>query len=507
MKFLRKYHKWLSIVFSLFILAFALSGIVLNHRETFSGIDLKRGWMAEDYQYKNWNNAAINGTKKIGNDSILVYGNIGVWLTDSNFSAYTDFNHGFPKGVDNRKIADILHTTDGKLFAATLFGLYNYDKNEKAWKKISLPVKEKRVVDLLEKDGKIYVLTRSHLFTTMDGQTFKEIILPEPESYDHKIGLFKTLWVIHSGEIYGSVGKLIVDMVAIIFIFLTITGIILFINGYRIKSHKKKSMDIQQIKKTNRWNLKWHNKIGWTTVVLLIITTSTGMFLRPPLLAFIGNAKVGKIPFTELDTPNPWFDLLRRIEYDSDSKIFILSTMDAFYYSEDNFLSPLKRFRFQPPASVMGVTVLEKKAANTYLVGSFEGLFLWDYSNGFVFDYIKKQPWQPPVSQGAPIGDFKISGYTEDFGAEEIIFDYSLGAINLESGKFPAPMSEEIIDKSGMSLWNFSLEVHTARIYVPIFGIFYILIIPISGLIILFILISGTIVWYKKHRKKAKYKD
>ncbi len=502
MNFLRKYHKWLSIGFSLFIIAFALSGIFLNHRETFSGIDLNRGWMAEDYQYKNWNNAAVNGSEKIGNDSILIYGNIGVWLTDTNFSRYTDFNRGFPKGIDNRKVADLLYTSDGKLLAATLFGLFQYNYEKAQWAKISLPIKEKRVVDLLEKDGKIYVLTRSHLLITTDAQHFTEQIIPEPEGYDHKIGLFKTLWVIHSGEIYGLAGKLIVDAVAIIFIFLTITGIILFINGYRIRSRKKKSLDIQKIKKTNRWNLKWHNKIGWTTVILLVVTTATGMFLRPPLLAFIGNAKVGKIPFTELDTPNPWFDILRRIEYDSESKIFILSTMDAFYFSEDNFSTPLKKFRYQPPASVMGVTVLEKKATNTYLVGSFEGLFLWDYSNGFVFDYIKKQPWQPPVSQSAPIGDFKISGFTEDFGIEEIIFDYSLGAINLETGRFPAPMTKEIIDKSGMSLWNFSLEVHTARIYEPIFGIFYILIIPISGLVILFILISGTIVWYKKHRKR-----
>ena len=30
-------------------------------------------------------------------------------------------------------------------------------------------------------------------------------------NYDDKAGLFRTIWVIHSGEIYGITGKLIVD--------------------------------------------------------------------------------------------------------------------------------------------------------------------------------------------------------------------------------------------------------------------------------------------------------
>ena len=31
------------------------SGIVLNHREWFSTIEVSRHWLPDDYQYRNWN--------------------------------------------------------------------------------------------------------------------------------------------------------------------------------------------------------------------------------------------------------------------------------------------------------------------------------------------------------------------------------------------------------------------------------------------------------------------
>jgi len=105
--FLRKYHKWIGIVFTLFIVLFSVSGIILNHRELLSGVDVNRKLLPAQYEYNNWNNAAVKSTLKVSNDSILIYGNIGIWLTDSVQSRFTDFNNGFPKGIDNRKICKL----------------------------------------------------------------------------------------------------------------------------------------------------------------------------------------------------------------------------------------------------------------------------------------------------------------------------------------------------------------------------------------------------------------
>jgi len=500
--FFKKYHKWLGVILIYFLLSFVISGIFLNHRKAFSFIDLSRNLMPKNYRYNNWNNASVKSTLKISEDSILVYGNIGIWLTDSTFSQFEDFNNGFPKGIDNRKTCKLFITNNNELLAGTFFGLFKYNYAEKQWNKIELPIGEERVVDFSQKQDTLLILTRSFLLKTTDLNHLDVFELPPPENYDNKIGLFKTLWVIHSGEIYGNIGKLLVDFIGLIFAFLTITGFILFIKKILLKKNKKPNKQKEKIIKSTQWNLKWHNKIGWTTTILLIITTITGMFLRPPLLIPIGNKKVNKIPYTELATTNPWFDLLRRIYYDSEKDRFIISTMNGFYYSDDNFQSDLKEFKIQPPASIMGVTVFEKVDTNVYLIGSFEGLFLWNTVTGDVFDYIKKENYEPPLKKSRPIGDFLVSGFTRDYNNQEIFFDYNYGAANINSAESFISMPEEIIKKSPISLWNFSLEFHTGRIYQSIIGSFYILVVPLVGFATLFILISGLIVWLKLYRKQ-----
>jgi len=464
-----------------------------------SGFDVNRNYLPKQYQYSDWNNAAVKGTVELNNDSILIYGNIGIWLTDTTFEHFSSFNDGFPDGIDNKKICKIFINSKGKLFAGSYFGLYKYDFSISEWKKIQLPIHEKRIVDIAEKGDTLLVLSRSNLLKTTNYHNFEVVTLPEPVDYDNKIGLFKTLWVIHSGELYGTFGKLLVDLIGLVFIFLTITGLIYFINGYRIKYRKKKHLKAKSIKKINKWNLKWHNKIGWITIIFLIITTVTGMFLRPPLLIAIAYTKVDKIPFTELDSPNPWFDKLRRIYHDKNKERYIIATLDGVYEVDDKFLSKLSRFAQQPPLSIMGVNVFENVSDSVMLVGSFEGLFLWNTASGTVFDYIDKKPYIAPVVQGPPIGNHIVTGFTRHYKGKEVYFDFGWGAntIDAKDGFVEMPTA---IKNQPISLWNLALEFHTARIYSVLFGSLYILIVPIVGLLTLFILISGLIVWFKKYR-------
>ncbi len=488
---------------ALLIILFSISGIILNHRELLSSVDVNRNILPEAFQYNNWNNAAVRATVKLNENSFLTYGNIGIWHTDSTFSKFTDFNTGFPDGIDNRKIFKILQTNK-RLLAGTLFGLYEFNHEMKQWLKIPLPLHEENVVDILQKGDSTFVLTRSHLLVTTNLKTFNTIDLPQAENYDNKVGLFKTLWVIHSGEIYGEVGKLLVDLMALVFIFLSVGGVILFFSKRQLKKTKTDKPKQESIKKTHKWNLKWHNKIGWITAIFLIFTTLTGMFLRPPLLIAIAYNRVAKIPFTELDTPNPWFDVLRRVMYIPEEELFIISTSEGFYSFDKDFKNKAKLFEIQPPASVMGVTVFEQLNAENVMVGSFEGLFSWNYKTGEVFDLIKKQPYYAPEQKGPPIGDYKISGYSSDFKGQPIAFEYQHGAINIDGGSEFTQMPENIIENAPMSLWNLALEVHTGRIYGAFLGMFYILVVPLSGILILLTLIGGIVVWYKFHFRKKK---
>ena len=491
-KFFKKYHKWLGVIAPLFLLFFSVSGIVLNHRSLFSGIDIDRNIMPDEDHIENWNNAAVKGSVKLSDNKILLYGNIGIWLTDSTFTKFTDFNTGFPKGIDNRKICKVFITKNNNIFAGTLLGFYKLENAK--WQKIVLPNNIEHIVDITEVDNKLILLSRSYLLETSDYKNYDVKILPKPKGYDNKIGLFKTLWVIHSGEIWGNIGILIVDLIGLIFIFLSISGIIHFIKPF---INKKKT---ERKSKFFKLNLKWHNKIGWTTIVFLIITTSTGMFLRPPLLIPVIEKKVGKIPFTELDTENAWFDNLRRIVYDKNSEQFIIATIEGIY-SSDKDLKTITQFTNQPPLSMMGVNVFEQISKDTLLVGSFNGLYKWNFKTQEFYNPI---PVKARIKKGRGnpadfLSDNVVTGYSKHFAGSNIIFDMNVGVVKFNGERINIKMPTELKNLP-MSLWNVALEVHTARIYKPILGAAYMLVVPLISLITLFILISGFIVWYKRFR-------
>lgn len=498
MHFFRKYHKWLGIVLTIFILLFAFSGIILNHRQLFSGIDINRNLLPSEYKYNNYNNAAIKGSLKLNSDSILVYGNIGIWLSDSIFTNYQDFNFGFPNGIDHKKIYKLYKTQNNELLAGTLFGLYKYNYSKKLW--VKNDKMSSTIMDIHEKQDTVLVLTRSHLYKSLDLNKFTQITLPSPINYNNKVSLFKTLWIIHSGEIFGHAGKIFTDLMGFAFIFLSATGLIYFIAPHIIKRKRKKEKSIKKIIRINRFSLKWHNKSGWILIVFLIITTLTGMFLRPPLLIAIMNSEVNKIPGTVLDSPNAWYDKLRRVIYNETTHEYTFATIDGIFTSKDDFSKNMQAAKAQVPISVMGVNVFDQIAPNIFLIGSFEGLFVWNKTNGEIWDYIEQKPYIPTSRRGAPIGKHMISGFSFDFQGGPIYFDYNTGASPLHH-EMNLPEMPLIIQNQQISLWNTALEFHTMRIFNSVIGMFYLLIVPLAGLAILFILISGFIVWFKVHRK------
>jgi hypothetical protein len=500
--FFRKYHKWFSLAATLFILLFAVSGIILNHRELFSGVDVSRRALPPVYRYNNWNLAAVKGAVHAGGDSVLVFGNIGVWLTDSTFTKFLDLNAGFPRGIDNRKINSLSWSPVSGLFAGTLFGLYRF--TEDTWQKTELPEPSPRIVKVLQQGDSLLVMTRSNLYfaTRASGFcNFQEIPVRKGEDDDGKTGLFKTLWVIHSGEIYGFAGKLIVDGVGLIFILLCITGLIYFFVPLQLK-RLKDALRRSRLKRFNRFSLKWHNLLGSWAIVILLLNTATGMFLRPPLLIPIAGERVKKLKYTELDSPNPWFDRFRDILHDPQLNRYLIATSEGIYYSDDRFRSDLKIFPVQPPVSVMGINVFEKAGTGRYLVGSFSGIFEWEPDAGLIRDCITRTEYVDTGGSGPPFGSVTVAGYIRSDDSTEVIFDYARGVATIR-GKNPFPeIPGSIISTSPISLWNTALEVHTGRIFEPVLGPFYIVVVPLVGLAVLFVLITGFFSWLLARRRK-----
>lgn len=500
MQFWRKYHRWAGLVLSLFFFLLAFSGIVLNHRAFFSDFSISRSILSKSYKYSNWNNSAIRNGLSITEDSTLFYGNVGCWLKTNDSDDFLDFNQGFPSGIDNRKITKLFQTNQNRIFAGTLFGLYERQCNN--WSKIKLPTDHQRITDIIEHQDTLMILTRSELCLLPLNQSSEVEMeyLPVPDDYDHKESLFKTLWVIHSGEILGLTGKLLVDVIGLLFLFFAITGIVWFISPELIKRAKKRLKPVIRKKKIFRFSVKWHNRLGIYVVFFLLITTLTGMFLRPPLLIAIARSKVSKIPGTMLDSPNPWFDKLRAIRYNDHHKVFLVSTSNGFYAltSDRQRMIPTPQ---QPPVSVMGINIFKQTTSTSYLIGSFNGIYQWYPFQLSVHNYLTGELYQPSHTPSRPIGDYMAAGYFID-GESEYYFDYNHGVVQL-NGTEPFPdMPENILNESPMSLWNLMLEIHTARIFQDLIGPFYILIIPLTGLATVFLLLSGVWIWWKRFRKK-----
>ncbi len=500
----KKLHRWPGLIIACFLLYFAVTGIVMNHREIFSGVDINRTVLPSNYAYENWNNAALKGNLYLDADSILVYGNIGIWLTDSSFTHYDSFNAGFPKGSDNRKIFDIHRTSDGSLYAATLFGLYGWDREQNSWKKFRLETDIPRFTGIESVGDTVYAMSRSYLFSGMaDGvhTRFSRIQLPAPEGYQNRVTLFETMWQIHSGEILGLPGKLYVDLLGLITLFLSATGILYFFFPSMIHRFRKKEKPTVSLVRVNKWSLRWHNKLGAWLFILLTILYFTGMFLRPPLLITIANARVAPLKYSHLDQPNPWYDKLRDLVWDQERGIFLLSTSEGMFYMDKK--DPVPVFlENQPPVSVMGINTFEPVGDGSFLVGSFSGLFRWHPEHREVYNYLTGEIYHDNTG-GRPVGDLKVTGHISGSEGIRYVIDYGAGAIPVgPHDPFPE-MPSNVREASGISMWNLALEIHTGRIFEFLTGGFYILIVPLAGLTAVMVVLSGYLLWRRRYKKSV----
>lgn len=559
----KKYHRWLGLVLSVFMLVFCVSGIILNHREVFSGCEVSRKWLPASYHVKNFNNGVVKGTvvknQKTASDSteqslaveknpsvhanssespdsVLVYGCAGVFLTDSRLSTWQDFNAGLPESIDERNVRHVVKAKDGSLWCAALRDVYRYDENSHRWKKVELPGNEERIMDvaLAKESMTVVALTRSRVFTIVPFVQYGEIvkigksssetyrveskIIPAPKKYEPKTTLFKLVWHLHSGEFFGLPGKLVVDAIALVLIVLSITGILLFILPYGIRRAKKLAAKarMKRLGKQFAWNMKWHNKIGYVTIVLTLWIAITGMCLRPPLMVPL---VLSKLPQAVGEDGNVWQDKLRAIRWDAVQGDWLVSTSEGFLRVDEDFSQAPKMLPDDecPKLSPMGVTVWESDGKGGWIVGSFRGIYRWNpvnHSLNQILDYFTGKPSEE--TSMIPISDNLVCGYSEDFlGGKPLVFDFAKGvedakgqAVALcndepKTSRNEESMSDLICETAPMSLWNVALELHVGRCYSPFLGPLSDLFVFLSGLLITLVLLSGYIISHRR-RKKAQ---
>lgn len=530
----KKYHRWFGLILSVFMLVFCVSGIILNHRQLFADCDVSRSILPPAYHIQNFNNGVIKGSIRIdghadlasaggikaSDDSILAYGYGGIWLTDTKMKSWKDFNQGLPENVDGRNIRNMVQTKNGEIWCAATMDVYRF--NGKEWKMFPLADNEERITDItLTKDStSIIAMTRSAVYEISDKKTdaanektdaanekrdaisektnVTRKIIGQPEGFIPEVTLFKTVWHLHSGAFFGLTGRLVVDAIAIVLIILSITGIILFILPYRIRRQKRLQAreKMQKLGKQMVFNAKWHNKLGYTTIILTLWLAITGMCLRPPLMIPLAMNKTTE----KVKDGNVWHDKLRAIRWDAAEGNWLVSTSEGFLRVDEHFQHKpiLLNKEKAPKVSPMGVTVFESDGKGGWLVGSFSGMFRWYPEKNLIVDYFTGK--QNIEKSMIPISNHLVSGYSKDFlDGKEVVFDYSKGASLGETASTP-----ELLSATPMSLWNVALELHVGRCYSPFLGPLSDLFVFISGLLITLVLLSGYIILKRRKKKSPK---
>ena len=516
---LRWVHKWGGLFFTLFLIIFALSGIVLNHRAALSEVDVPRSVLPPEYRMEHWNLGAVKGTLRVSSDSILLYGENGLWLTDSSRACFSRFERGMRSGADNRLVANVVRTHSGQLFAVTTFDAYQWNHSTQSWQRLTERfAPSDRMTDAAVKGDTLVLQSRSELFLATAPYThFERIHLKAPTNAPLGRFTFRTLWMLHSGELFGAWAQYFVDFLGVILIVLCLTGVVLAFFPKLLKRQRKRQPEGKSmLRRVFKFSLQLHNKLGVYLLAFLLLLTVTGMFLRPPLLVAIARLRHQPLALTHEHNPNPWWDNLRMIRYDRHHHRWLLQTPFGFFTTSNLHSAPTK-LDHEPPVGFMGTNVLQQEDADHWIAGSFSGLYRWNARTGESWNLYTGQRYVAPKHQGIPDFTYSVSGYSTDLGARPVVFDYNRGAEYALGGAKKAATDDdrqefvcyeradfsvmpEQVQDGRLSLWRVALETHTGRIYTFLPNIVIQLFIFRSGTFLLTVLISGFIIWRKFHR-------
>lgn len=510
----KKIHKYLGIPLCLLLFLASFSGILLNHRELLRQVDIPRAVLPSDYKFERWNNGAVRGILRA--DSVAyIYGSTGVWVTDSSLQREVRPLHaGFVPGGDEAKVMSMVKDSAGGIWVATQFRLYRLSPQRERWMEQALPSSlHGRLADLQISGDTILLLSRSLLYQrTLSDAHWQTYELKKPDGYTGKILLFQIIWMLHSGEYFGLVGRIIVDLIGLIVVLLSLTGIFYTLLSRRLRSFKHREETAEETVKKQKLSqrlslyFKWHKGIGVHLFYLVLFTFVTGWCLRPPLMLPFVLTKARPNTFSTLYSDNPWFDRLRGIRRDNKRGGWLLSTSEGFFTLSDFSAKP-ERWSCQPEVSPMGINGFAQRPDGSWLIGSFSGLFeVHPETKDAVRNYFTGEVIRQ-VKLGRPVGTYTISGLLAgDRAEEDYIFLYDRGAVcrnthqplHLQDCSFaPQP---EALNEMPFSLWQAALELHAGRLYRPFLGKWG------TELFIFFLGLASVIVLVTGLRRRGKSK-
>jgi hypothetical protein len=516
-KFSKWLHKYIGLLLLVFLIWMSISGILLNHPDLISGLDVPEVFIPRQYLIDNWERGAINTAvfSKQHPATVITAGKMGVWRSNDSGRSFRSFmGKGFADHKYDQKTSSILMTSvQGKelIVACTYGGVYYRQLNQDTWHKAQLPDDEERPMKALVARSKLFLFTESNVYSSeLNPDVLEFKIEHVPRNGANNVTMIKLFFDLHGGEVWGLPGKLLFDLVGILLIVLCVTAFYTWYYPKKLKLRLRwKIKNRRKNPRVFKFLLKYHLDFGIWSAAILLLMSVTGLFMRPPLLVAIANDTVSASMYSGPLPDNPWHKKIRNAAYDPASDSFIIDCRDGVYQGPADFS---RSFKFKPlpvPVFVMGATVMECDSTGILRLGSFNGLYRIHMKSKAAVDDIHGTVPQN-VSALRP-GKYILTGYFATPDSAEFITTHDGGLLHLYgNSRFgPFPMPDELRLNQSMPLWNYLFELHNGRLFQDLIGNWYILFVPLGALLTTILILTGIIdwliVWLRNRRTRLKH--
>lgn len=429
--FLHRLHLWVGIPIGIMLLIFSVTGILMNIPSLSSETLVSRAWMPERYQARDWSNGALRGSC----DGLL-YGSCGVWT-----------EQGGSAGLDGRNVLALARGADERYFAVTPSRLWVGSPGH--WQPVALPESDRWC--WIARDGERLLLTgRASVLSAAPPYSDWQRVSLEPPT--ESVALPALVKKLHSGHLFGAIGRGVVIVLGVFLALLSATGL--------LHVALKRRPNRKQYVELFRNNLKLHFHIGKILLVLLLLICLTGAFLRPPLRPLIADITM---------------DATAELQQCCRDKVagdYLVVTQGGFYSLPALGERPT-RLQSAPPIGRKGLTVLQQQDDGSWLVGSDKGLYRWLRSTG----------------EQSLLAEGNIAGYTA-----------RTGAVDAKRGTKLLPQPAAVAT-APISLRSIAMDIHNGRLFFGNGGAVWVF---LGGLLSLLVFLSGWMILPKKPRRKSQ---
>jgi hypothetical protein len=490
-RYSRWVHKYVGLA-GLFILAYFLlmgiSGVLLNHPGMISRCSVPVSWLPTSYQYHNWNRMAVRDVvfSTMNPAELYVGGREGVWASSDGGAHFRRLERGFPASSYRQDTEALLLIEDGgrrRLFAGTHAGLYfcDPDENDPIWRPVAAKALREEVVSLLRVEKRIFAFTPSHCYTADSSDPEPRFLLQElapPAAHESTVSMFLFLLRLHDGSLFGWPGRIFVDIVGLALVFLSVSAFYLWYAPWRNRTFPARRKKARYY----RFFYDYHLKIGIYGAFFILVVVLTGMLIWQPLYPLIMRQSLPASFSLAADATNPWQDKISKAAYLAEDKKLLLATRDGLFVGSLNGSGVFELLTTKLP--VHQTTVLKPLSGKRLLAASFtNGIYVWERDSDKVVK-LHQGRGRTMVSAAAVRDGEPLFWTSHDQGL------VPLGAMS----DLPFRMPAELAQQGRVSLWNFLLNLHNARLFRDLVG-YHWWIVQIGGLLLLLTTLSGTYDW------------